>query len=736
MKALPPLFPSKRHPWIRFAAGLLPVLVLCFAARGQAGPHSQYVAAQRLQAALEEKPEAQRTLHEYQAAVQAYRNVYFTTPGAQDATHALLAIGGLYREMGHRFDKQYFHPAIVTYDFLLRQYPESQLRPEAAWAIAQIEQQDLHARKDAVAAYHDFLNEFPDSPQVPEARAALAALQSGRGIENDSQASMLPAGKPVASRSAPAAGRDVSSVLESSDADDSADDAENVPQRQSRPAAPSVESTRIASQNSDETAPADAMLAHVSGIQASQGVGHTRIVISLDHGVKFESGRAHNPERIFFDISGARAAHNLLEEPIAVNDGRVKTMRLGQHLPDVVRLVLDVEGAGDFSSMLLRDPARLVIDIQASGTAARSLPTSTEPASVDDAGTPTAVPTAKNARGKTPARTTSSSAESTEMDDTATTSSAPGVKSTHAKVVARTSVNADEDQPLTSTPSGGWTSFGHAGNVAQPMRNGQRSLTRELGLKINRIVIDAGHGGYDTGTIGPNGLMEKDVCLDVALRLGKLIQRRMPGAEVIYTRKDDTFIPLEERTAIANREKADLFISIHANSSPNASARGVETYYLNFATSPDAMQVAARENAVSQSSVHELQSMIQKIARNEKVDESREFAVDMQESLSRRLESVNPSIADRGVKRAPFVVLIGANMPSILAEISFLSNPTDERLLRGTAERQRVADGMLKGVENYLSSLNSLAVNSTPDSSVGDAGLPASRNRKQASRIQ
>jgi len=204
--------------------------------------------------------------------------------------------------------------------------------------------------------------------------------------------------------------------------------------------------------------------------------------------------------------------------------------------------------------------------------------------------------------------------------------------------------------------------------------------------------------------------MEKTVCLDVALRLGKLIQKRLPGAEVVYTRTDDTFIPLEERTAIANREKADLFISIHANSSPSSSARGVETYYLNFATSPDAMQVATRENAVGESSVHELQSMIQKIARNEKVDESREFAADVQQSLYQRLQTGSRGMEDRGVKRAPFVVLIGAHMPSILSEIAFLSNTTDEKLLSANAQRERVAEGLYRGVESYLASLNSLAV--------------------------
>ena len=245
----------------------------------------------------------------------------------------------------------------------------------------------------------------------------------------------------------------------------------------------------------------------------------------------------------------------------------------------------------------------------------------------------------------------------------------------------------------------------------EPNLDGQRSLTRVLGLKIGRIVIDAGHGGHDTGTIGPTGLMEKDLCLDVALRLGKLIEKQLPGAEVVYTRSDDTFIPLEERTAIANQAKADLFISIHANSSGDHAARGVETYYLNFSSSPEAMQVAARENATAQGGVHNLQDMIQQIARNEKIEESKELAADIQGSLTKRLQRTNHAIRDRGVRKAPFVVLIGANMPSILAEISFISNPADEQLLKKPENRQHVADGLYRGVETYLQSINSLTLN-------------------------
>jgi N-acetylmuramoyl-L-alanine amidase len=246
-------------------------------------------------------------------------------------------------------------------------------------------------------------------------------------------------------------------------------------------------------------------------------------------------------------------------------------------------------------------------------------------------------------------------------------------------------------------------------HAPEPLAGGQRSMMRALGLKINRIVIDAGHGGHDSGTLGPGGIEEKDVVLDVALKLGKLLKQRL-GADVIYTRDDDTFIPLETRTAIANKAQADLFISIHANSSPDADARGVETYYLNFTSSTDALEVAARENAVSDESIHQLSDLVKKIALQDKINESREFASDVEQDLYTGLESGNPGLKDRGVKKAPFVVLIGANMPSILAEISFLTNPDDAQELRESAYRERIAESLYRGVAKYVGSLNGVHV--------------------------
>jgi N-acetylmuramoyl-L-alanine amidase len=241
--------------------------------------------------------------------------------------------------------------------------------------------------------------------------------------------------------------------------------------------------------------------------------------------------------------------------------------------------------------------------------------------------------------------------------------------------------------------------------AAPPTADGETSLMRALGLKIGRIVIDAGHGGHDSGTLGAGGIEEKDVVLDVALRLGKLLHDRL-GAEVVYTRDDDTFVPLETRTAIANKAQADLFISVHANSSQDASVKGVEVYYLNFTSDPEAMTVASRENAVSTESVHELSDLVKKIALKDKIDESKELAADVDASLYAGLRKGNPELRNRGVKKAPFVVLIGANMPSILAEISFVTNPDTAEKLETPAYRERVAESLYKGVAVYAQGIN------------------------------
>jgi N-acetylmuramoyl-L-alanine amidase len=222
-------------------------------------------------------------------------------------------------------------------------------------------------------------------------------------------------------------------------------------------------------------------------------------------------------------------------------------------------------------------------------------------------------------------------------------------------------------------------------------------------LSVSRIVIDPGHGGHDPGARG-GGTTEAELVLDVSLRLAQLLEK-VPGLEVVLTRKTDDYVPLQERTAIANREAADLFLSIHANANSSAQAQGIETYFLNFATTLSATAVAARENAASGQSMGELPDVVKTIALNNKIDESRDFATFVQREMVTKLRPANKTIRDLGVKQAPFVVLIGAAMPSVLAEVSFMTNPQEAKLLKSSAYRQRIAEALFEAVRTYQTSL-------------------------------
>jgi N-acetylmuramoyl-L-alanine amidase len=212
-----------------------------------------------------------------------------------------------------------------------------------------------------------------------------------------------------------------------------------------------------------------------------------------------------------------------------------------------------------------------------------------------------------------------------------------------------------------------------------------------------RLVLDAGHGGWDLGTVGRKGLMEKDLVLDVVRRLGKLVEDRL-GAEVIYTRRDDTYLPLEKRTEIANLAQADLFVSVHANYSDDSAARGAETYYTNTYSSVRARTSDADAEGTATENVNWTNVDIR-----EKVQKSRRFAVAVQRALYGVLASQIPDMRNRGVKKATYVVLTGTSMPAILSEVSFVSSPADEAKLKNSSYRDTIAEGLFKGIAQYAS---------------------------------
>src|SRR5947208_13351754 len=622
---------------------------------------AQFARAEEQRAALNSKPSEKRTLAEYKQAVMSYRRVALITPRAPEVPDSLLAVAELYTEMGDRFGRSYYQSAVDSYEFLVRGYPQHKYCQEALLRIARLQRDQLAQAAQAQKAYEEFLKRYPRSPRKREVEEALAELAL---LQNREQA------------------------VAKSNAREDAAPARTAAWEEARLSAPVHSGGKsVAAANSAETP-------HVRRIRASLNGDTTRVTIDLESSVEFTSGRIANPERIFFDLHAARLAPELARSTIRVVGGLLTAVRVAQNQAGVVRVALDVNGVKDYTAALSNNPPQLVIELYGNSFGAEPVRTAsakraertppedsrpTETAANNgarDAQTVAAKsPNEEVARpSEPPPAANSKSVVTGALDSTSTGANAtPSPRNTlpSAKNSRSKSFKAADSKPDLVRPA----------SAPQPTRDGQSTLTRTLGLKIGRIVIDAGHGGHDTGTIGPTGLMEKDLCLDVALRLGKIIQQRLPAAYVVFTRSDDTFIPLEERTHIANDAKADMFISIHANSSRDSDARGIETYYLNLKGSDEAMEVAARENATSDQGIHELQDLVKQIARTEKIDESKEFAEDVQDSLSKRVQKAARVVKNRGVRKAPFVVLIGADMPSILTEISYLTNPAHEKLV-------------------------------------------------------
>jgi len=640
--------------------------------RSQAWAATQFNKAEGQRETLNGHAAQARTRREYETVIGSYRRIVLEAPTSSKADGSAFAVAELTAEMGRHFkDDMALYAAVREYKFLRREYPGSKHRVEALLAIGEIYQNDLGDDADARSTFEEFLRRYQHSDLVKEARAELASLKPG------------------------------------SDQSDGAEQAADENSDGGRDAAANDDSAAKEASEKKVTSRTDVYdkIVRVNSIKHTSASDYTRITVNLEQDVRFESQRIDHPDRIFFDLKNARLASRLMGSSVKVDDGRVKKIRMAQYKPGRARIVIETEGRAGFNASVVLNPPRLVIDVHSNSVASGSGCADGDCAQGDS-----------EANGRVVRATERSTAVPVSTGEF----SAPKKVVVEADADDPQSELADQpaDKPTTPDRSSKLARSGRGKTqlaLARPMReaqptsDGDRSLIRTLGLRIGKIVIDPGHGGHDTGTIGPNGLLEKDLVLDVSKRLGKLLAARL-GAQVAFTRRDDTFIPLETRTAIANQEQADLFVSVHANSSRDPDARGVETYYLNFTSSPEALEVAARENAASDKSIHELQDLVKKIALKEKIEESREFASDVQGALHTGLAARNPGERNRGVKKAPFVVLIGANMPSILAEISFLSNPGDERRLRTPEYRQRIAESLYHGISRYVDGLGGLKV--------------------------
>ena len=718
--------------------------------------------------ALNGRRQADRTRRDYQRVINAYRAVYYGAPASSKADPSVVAVAETMVEMGRRFDdEKILNSAIGQYKFLRKEYPGSKYRIDALFTIGEIYKDDLNDPQQARTVFAEFLHRYPHNRLVDDARQAV--------VEMDAQAAADK--KAEAAAKLKKSGKEVAEKKPAKDAVGKDPTAKDLAARNSG-ARDSVTKDEPTDDDSDGSvvAPATASanksghLPRVTGIRHWSTPDYTRVAIDLESEVKFAAQRINDPDRIFFDLRDTKLASTLVGKSFDVDDGFLKKIRVAQFQPGRTRVVLEVDDLSDYEAFLLPNPYRLIIDIHgkdapgklAKGTQGKSVKNATtdveippvapksvasksdadtteeakadDPRPADTKSTEARLEDKKDdlkaQAGKAPT-TTEDVGDDTKIVPRGTTSKPVSAAKSNSRTTpapTKVVVGPDDDDDTPVAPARSKTRNSHLASgkkandldvhEAKPTASGDRSLIRALGLKIGKIVIDPGHGGHDTGTIGPNGLEEKDLVLEVGRRLGKMLETRL-GAEVVYTRKDDTFIPLETRTAIANQQRADLFISIHANSSRDSGARGVETYYLNFTSSPEALEVAARENAVSEKSIYELQDLVKKIAMKEKIEESREFAGDVQQSLHSGLASKSPAIRNRGVKKAPFIVLIGANMPSILAEISFVSNPTDERRLETGEYRQRIADSLYQGIAKYVNGLSGVKVASKVDHTAG-----------------
>ncbi len=487
-----------------------------------------------------------------------------------------------------------------------------------------------------------------------------------------------------------------------------------------------------------------------------------RVTIELDAEVSYRTERIDNPARVLFDLAAARLAPSVPEGTLNYPGDVVRHIRVGRHPNSVLRVVLDIEGVKRYSAFTLYGPYRIVVDCErgpalppvpreriaeeklrlpapdpetklpaqpeappkpalearvAKPEAAKPDVAKMEPPARTIAGRPLRIATrtiAPVARPPAPLLVASyqppaprplkvtrqfRSPRYPEAWQPAVQMPAPLPRpdvfaaAPAAAAVAPAVALVDKTTPAPEKPM-------VASEPPAPPPNGF-SMARQLGLGASRIVIDPGHGGHDPGAEG-SGVFEATIVLDVALRLEKLLTGA--GIEAVLTRRKDEYIPLEERTAIANRAQGDLFLSIHANASRNRAARGVESYVLNFASTPDAEAVAARENASTGLTMSSLTEIVKAIALNNKLDESRNLAGLVQREMVSHLGG-GKDVRNHGVKQAPFVVLIGASMPSVLVEVSFITHSQEGRLLKSGAYRQKIAEALFDAVRGYQKSL-------------------------------
>lgn len=400
-------------------------------------------------------------------------------------------------------------------------------------------------------------------------------------------------------------------------------------------------------------------LSVVKGVEQVSGKDYSRIVISLSGEARFHyqllppDPKSGNVRRLYVDIDDCRIGSRAPSR-LNVSSGLMRKVRVSPYKPGVVRVVVEVENLRAWKVFTLQDPFRVVVDVQGEVT--------------------------KSASSRRGGRSKGTNEVQEEVDAKAD--------------AAQAEACAQAEQKRAANPRY---------KLPPACRKMAKKLVEQLGLTVSTVMVDAGHGGKDPGAHAKNGLKEKTVTLRLAKMVGDRLARA--GVNVLYTRTSDRFVPLENRTGMANAKKADLFLSIHCNASPDASAAGLETYSLNLATTPEEVRVAARENAVDPKRISDMRDLLADLMLTSRLKESRDFARSAHQGAVAEARKKGLQ-RDRGLHEAPFYVLMGANMPAVLIEVGYITNPAEAEKLNSKEYLEKLADGIADGVLAYKARLD------------------------------
>ena len=726
-------------------------------ARGP-GAIALFTQAEESYAALRANTQAQRQRQNFTRVLDAYRRVFEKFPATRQGEASLMRAGELltlqFRWTGQEGD---LNRAQNYYQRLVQTSPKSPLVDDALLAIAYLALDQFKDPAQAWLRFRDVTQLAPGGDKVAEAKRQLKRLAGYAVAEKPAPPAgtaelscpvptqpMAPGlgrrdagpGVPAALTSVSAAPPPVISAAASPVIAMPAPAVITMPQTNGmptpRPASVPTATGTVAAPN------------RVRDIRHWSNPEYSRVVIDLDQKTNFYSNLLEDrtgsgkPPRLYIDLFASHVEERFCK-PISVNDGILNGIRAGQYTPDSVRVVLEIDGLRTYRVFPMQNPFRIVVDITGGAPVAAAAQRPRSAAVQDAPSASSAVTAGVTASTEPPPETSEQPAQAPSPALNARlTPSAPSSRYAPQPVPDLIPLPAftasgthpqpapDASTPLaTPLPASPATFSGAAAGPApgapssaalapaRPHRPvpggaapgapapppGKPSLARQLGLGVRRVIIDAGHGAHDPGAIGVGGLQEKDVTLDLALRVRDILQAA--GYETVLTRDRDVYLPLEERTALANTARGDLFLSLHCNSSDSGNLSGVETYFLNLASSVRAMQTAARENSMAIANMSDLQQIVREI-QNSKMDESSQFASRVQRSMHDALHRKYPDTKNLGVKQAPFYVLIGAQMPSVLAEVSFINNTVEGRRLADPTYRQLIAQALVDGVKRYV----------------------------------